>query len=155
MPDCLVEDITLDENSTLILPGADTWNNPNHYEIIKKTKELLSVGALVGAICGSTVALAEFGLLDKRSHTSNGIGFLEMVSPNYKGADFYIDEPSVVNNNLITASSTGALLWTKQIIESLGVFKSDTLECWYQYFSTGKPEYFFALMATLPSSKQN
>lgn len=102
------------------------------------------------AICGATVALANLGLLDSRRHTSNGQGFLEMFSPAYKGQDFYIDEPSISDNNLITASSSGALLWAKQIIERLGVFEATTLEAWFDYFSTGKPEYFFALMQTLP-----
>jgi hypothetical protein len=47
------------------------------------------------------------------------------------------------------------LLWAKQIIERLGVFEPDTLEAWYEYFSTGKPEHFFALMQTLPAGKDN
>ena len=64
---------------------------------------------------------------------------------------FYTDKPSVADNNLITAGSTGALLWAKQIIEHLDVFRSDTLEAWYKYFSTGDPNAFFALMQTLPS----
>jgi hypothetical protein len=72
-----------------------------------------------------------------------------------KGQSFYIDKPSVADNNLITASSTGALLWAKQIIEHLGVFKSNTLESWYEYFSTGEPKHYFALMQTLPSSNEN
>jgi len=110
---------------------------------------------VVGAICGATVALANVGLLDQRAHTSNGPGFLEMVSPGYKGQSFYVDEPSVADNNLITAGSTGALLWAKQIIEHLGVFGSNTLESWYQYFRTGAPEHFFALMQTLPSNNEN
>ncbi|MEN7440849.1 DJ-1/PfpI family protein, partial [Anaerostipes caccae] len=105
------------------------------------------------AICRATAALANFGLLDQRPHTSNGPGFLEMVSPDYNGQSFYIDKPSVAENNLITASCTGALLWTKHIIEYLDVFQSDTLESWYKYFSTGEPQYFFALMQTLPSEK--
>ena len=33
-----------------------------------------------------------------------------------------------MNKLLITAGSTGALLWAKQIIEHLGVFQSNTLE---------------------------
>ena len=107
------------------------------------------------AICGATAALADYGLLDQRRHTSNGPGFLEMVSPGYKGQSFYVDEPSVTDNNLITASSTGALLWAKQIIENMGVFQSDTLEAWYEYFSTGEPEHFFTLMQTLPSGNEN
>ncbi|SDB81083.1 type 1 glutamine amidotransferase family protein [Shouchella lonarensis] len=155
VPDCQIEDIIVSETSVLILPGANTWSDPKHGAIIEKAKELLSSGGTVCAICGATVALANIGVLDNRPHTSNGAGFLEMVSPNYKGQSFYIDKPSVTDHNLITASSTGGLLWAKQIIEHLGVFQSDTLEAWYNYFSTGKPEHFFALMQTLPSVDQN
>jgi len=154
VPDCLIDDIAVNKTSVLLLPGANTWNDPKHGAIIKKASELLSIGATVGAICGATVALAHFGLLDSRRHTSNGQGFLEMFSPAYKGQDYYIDEQCVTDNNLITANSTGSLLWAKQIIEHLGVFQSDTLEFWYEYFSTGKAESFFALMQTLPPNNE-
>lgn len=155
VPDCLIDDIIVNETSMLLLPGANTWNDPKHSAIIEKTNELLSAGATVCAICGATAALASFGILNNRPHTSNGPGFLEMFSPAYIGQSFYVDKPSVADNNLITASCTGALLWAKQIIEHLGVFNLDTLESWYEYFSTGKPEHFFALMQSLPSSNQN
>ena len=151
MPDCLVADIAVNETSMLLLPGANTWSDPKHHAIIGKAGELLSSGAAVCAICGATAALAGCGLLDNRAHTSNGPGFLEMISPDYKGQRFYVDEPSAADRNLITASSTGALLWAKQILQHLGVFQADTLEFWYEYFRTGKPEYFYALMQTLPS----
>ena len=152
VPDCLIEDIALSKESVLLLPGADTWNDPKHGAIIEKASELLLAGATVCAICGATAALANVGLLDQRPHTSNGAGFLEMVSSGYKGQSFYIDKPSVADSNLITASCTGALLWAKQIIEHLGVFEVNTLDSWYKYFNTGEPEHFFALMQTLPSS---
>lgn len=155
IPDCLIDDIVVSKTSVLLLPGANTWSDLKHSAIIEKASEFLSVGAIVCAICGATAALANFGILDQRPHTSNGSGFLEMVSPGYKGQSFYIDKPSVADNNLITASSTGSLLWAKQIIERLDVFQADTLESWYQYFSTGKPEYFYALMQTLPSNNGN
>lgn len=155
VPDFTIDDIVISKTSVLILPGAETWNDPMHSAVIEKASEFLSLGAVVCAICGATAALADFGLLDKRSHTSNGPGFLEMVSPCYKGQSFYIDKPSVADNDLITAGSTGALLWAKQIIEYLDVFQSDTLESWYDYFSTGEPKHFFALMQTLPASKGN
>lgn len=155
VPDCLIDTITVSETNMLLLPGADTWNAPKHSAVIEKAGEFLSLGATVCAICGATAALANFGLLDKRLHTSNGPGFLEMVSPGYKGQSFYIDKPSVSEDNLITAGSTGALLWAKQIIEHLGVFQSNTLESWYEYFSTGKAEAFYALMQTLPSGAEN
>ena len=153
VPDCSIDDMIVNEKNLLLLPGADTWNDPKHEAVIKKAEEFLSLGATVCAICGATVALSNAGLLNKRPHTSNGAGFLEMVCPGYEGQSFYVDEPSVVDKNLITANSTGALMWAKQIIEHLDVFETNTLESWYEYFKTGKPEHFFALMQSLPSEK--
>ena len=149
VPDCTIDDILVSEKSVLLLPGANTWDNPKHGAIIEKAGELLSAGAMVCAICGATAALANAGLLDGRPHTSNGAGYLEMVSPGYKGQKFFVDAPSVADHNLITASSTGALLWAKQILERLDVFQHNTLEAWYAYFSTNEAQHFFALMQTL------
>lgn len=149
VPDCTIREIAVSEKSVLLLPGANTWNDPRHSVMMKKAGELLSAGALVCAICGATVALANAGLLDQRLHTSNGAGYLEMVSPSYKGQKFFVDVTSVVDRNLITASSTGGLLWAKQIIERLDVFQHNTLEAWYAYFSTGEAQHFFTLMQTL------
>lgn len=149
VPDCIIDKIVISEKSVLLLPGANTWDDPKHSAIIKKAGELLSAGAMVCAICGATAALANAGLLDQRPHTSNGAGYLEMVSPGYKGQKFFVDAPSVADHNLITASPTGALLWAKQILERLDVFQHNTLEAWYAYFSTGNAQHFFALMQTL------
>ena len=151
-PDCLIEDIMVAEGNVLLLPGADTWNDTRHAAIIEKAREFLKANATVGAICGATAALANAGLLDQRQHTSNGPGFLEMVAPAYQGQHFYVDQPSVADDNLITASSTAALLWAKQIIEQLDIFYTNTLEAWYDYFNTGEEKYFYALLETLPDS---
>lgn len=153
IPDCVIDDITVNEKSVLLLPGANTWDSPEHSVIIEKAGEFLSAGAIVCAICGATAALANASLLDQRLHTSNGAGYLEMVSPCYRGQNFYVDEPSVSERNLITASSTGALLWAKQIIERLNIFRPDTLDAWYAYFSTGEAQHFFALMQSLSAEK--
>lgn len=150
LPDCAVDDIAVDAQSVLLLPGGNTWDRPEQGAIISKASELLSAGATVCAICGATVALAGAGLLDDRPHTSNGEGFLDMMCPGYRGQRHYVAAPSVANGNLITASGTAALLWAKQIIERLGVFRADTLKAWHAYFSTGEARYFFALMQSLP-----
>ena len=149
VPDCSISDIEMGEKNVLLLPGANTWDDPKHRAIIKKASEFLSAGAMVCAICGATAALANAGLLDQRPHTSNGAGYLEMVSPSYRGQKFFVDTLSVADHNLITASSTGALLWAEQILECLDVFQHNTLEEWYAYFSTGDAQHFFALMQTL------
>lgn len=151
VPDCTVDDIVVEENNVIILPGGDTWNDPHHEAVLRKASEFLAVNAMVCAICGATVALANMGLLNNRPHTSNGQGFLEMFCPAYTGTEFYVDEPAVTDHNLITAGSTGGVLWAKQIIESLGVFQENALEAWYNYFSTGEAQYFFALMQATQS----
>lgn len=153
VPDRSIRDIEVDEKSVLLLPGANTWDDPKHSAIIQKAGEFLSADAMVCAICGATAALANAGLLDRRPHTSNGAGYLEMVSPAYKGQEFFVDAPSVADHNLITASSTGALLWAKQIMERLDVFRHSTLEAWYAYFCTGEAQHFFTLMQTLSESR--
>lgn len=153
IPDCTLDELAADGESVLLLPGATTWDRPEHGAIIEKAGEFLSAGAVVCAICGATAALANAGLLDNRTHTSNGAGYLEMVSPGYKGQGFYVDQLSVADHNLITAGSTGALLWAKQIIERLNVFQPETLEAWYAYFSTGEAQHFFALMQSLSAGQ--
>lgn len=154
IPECDIDDIVVSEANILLLPGSDTWNDPKHGAVIEKASAFLSLGAKVGAICGATAALANAGLLDERTHTSNGPGFLDMIAPSYKGQSFYVDEPSVAKDNLITASSTAGLLWAKQIIEQLDVFESNTLDAWYNYFNTGEAEYFYALMQSLPANNK-
>ncbi len=155
VPDCLIDDIAVSEDKRTAVTGRRYMERPKARRCHQKSRANFSLsGALVCAICGATAALAGSGLLDNRPHTSNGPGFLEMFSPGYKGQGFYIDKPSVADNNLITAGSAGALLWAKQIIGHLNVFQPDTLESWYAYFTTGKPEHFFALMQTLPSGKE-
>ena len=154
IPDCLLDDIVVNETSVFLLPGTDTWNDPKHSAAIEKAGALLSAGGTVCGICGATVALASAGLLDNRPHTSNGVGFLDMFCPCYRGQRFYVDAPSVADNNLITAGSTGGLLWAKQIIEHLDVFQENTLASWYDFFRTGEAKHFCALMNSLPSGSE-
>ncbi|MBV7390506.1 glutamine amidotransferase [Enterococcus sp. ALS3] len=154
-PDCSIEDVVVEEKNLLLLPGADTWGDGKHQAIIEKANRFLSEGAGVAAICGATVPLANFGMLDHRLHTSNGSGFLEMFCLNYQGSKNYVDQPAVSADNLITASATGNLLWTKEIIAYLEVFELDTLTAWYNYFETGEAGFFYQLMESLPEKEIN
>lgn len=152
IPDGILDDVEIAETSVLLLPGADTWDDPKQTAVIEKAGMLLSAGGTACGICGATVALAAAGLLDHRPHTSNGVGFLDMFCPGYRGQSFYVDAPSVADGNLITAGSTGGLLRAKQIIQRLGVFQENTLASWYDFFRTGEAQHFFALMNSLPSN---
>jgi putative intracellular protease/amidase len=152
IPDLTLEAITVESSAMLILVGGDTWQDPKHQPVVAKAKELLDANANVAAICGATSALAEAGLFDHRSHTSNGIEYLKMVAPHYKGDAYYKDDRAVSDGNLITASSAGPLQFAHYILQRLEVFSAEALEAWYNYFNTGEARYFFSLMSALPNN---
>lgn len=149
VPDMMIKDIQANKDNVLILPGSDRWGKAENFEILEIARHFLEAGGLVAAICGATTALANVGILDNKKHTSNGVGFLNMFCPAYKGTEYYVDKPAVRDGNLITAAATGALDMARLILEYLDVFKPETLEHWYTYFSTGNADEFFATMQSL------
>lgn len=160
VPDTTPEEITPDNTSVLLLVGADLWHETKHIPIIEKTKELLDAGTNVAAICGATGVLANAGLFDNRTHTSNSIQYPDIFKDfykdlpyfkGYKGQAHFKDAVAVADDNLITASSAGSLLWAKLILARLGVFSDEALEAWYNYFNTGDAKYFFELMEKVPA----
>ncbi|RED41796.1 DJ-1/PfpI family protein [Paenibacillus sp. VMFN-D1] len=152
VPDVTVDEITHETTAILLLPGADNWKDSVNGPIIEKVKQLLDAGGNVAAICGATLALADAGLLDDRQHTSNSREYLNLFSPAYKGAARYKDEKVVVDGNLITTGSAGALELAREVIALLDLFAEETLEAWYNYFTSSDPKYFYAMMETLQES---
>jgi putative intracellular protease/amidase len=151
-PDILIADIRPKEGDLLILPGADTWLDPAQAPVMAKIGELLKAGVVIAAICGATLGLANAGLLDNRRHTSNDLMALKMFCPNYKGEPVYVDEPAVTDANLITASGLAPVEFAFHIFKKLDVMTPATCDAWHGLYSTRKPEYFYALMASLPQT---
>jgi putative intracellular protease/amidase len=149
-PDMLIADIRPKEGDLLVLPGADTWLDPAQATVLAKVGELLKTGVVIAAICGATLGLANAGLLDNRRHTSNDLMALKMFCPNYKGESVYEDAPAVTDANLITASGLAPVEFAFHIFTKLDVMTPATRDAWHGLFSTRKPEYFYALMASLP-----
>ena len=147
--DLKLSEVEFSEGDLLILPGADTWMEEEHKSVIKIAGNVIDRGVTVAAICGATVALANAGILNSRKHTSNGKGFLEMMCPDYKGTDKYIDCPAVCDSNLITASGLAPLEFTYEIMKRAGVMKEETLTAWYKLYSTRESRYFYELMESL------
>ncbi|HBG69824.1 MAG: hypothetical protein A2W93_00400 [Bacteroidetes bacterium GWF2_43_63] len=104
--------------------------------IFEMVENLIDRGVIVAAICGATVALANSGILDSRKHTSYGKGFLEMMCPEYKGQDNYIDCPAVCDGNLITASGLAPQEFTYEILKRPEVMKEETVAAWDKLYST-------------------
>ena len=45
LPDCVVDDIAVSEETVLLLPGGNTWDDSKHSAVIRKAAALLSAGA--------------------------------------------------------------------------------------------------------------
>jgi len=148
-PDVAIATIDPGAGDLLLLPGADTWLDPAQAPVIAKVQQVLDSDAVVGAICGATMALANAGLLDERPHTSNDLAVLKMFCPGYHGEPFYKNDPAVTDGNLITAGSFAPVEFATQLFRKLGVMSPATLDAWHGLFTTRKPECFYALMASL------
>lgn len=149
-PKVLFQDIRPGAGDLVLLPGSDTWLDPVQAPILEKVRMLLDEGVVVAAICGATMALANAGLLDKRSHTSNDKAALKMCCPGYSGEEFYVSEPAVTDGNLITAGSFAPIEFATHIFRRLDVMSTETLTAWHGLFTTRKPGFFYALMESLP-----
>lgn len=145
-PDLSLDEMKADKNDIFILPGGETWFEPEYSPVMDKVKELLSTGILVAAICGATMALAQAGILDNIPHTSNDLGALNAMCPNYKGKDYYRNEPAVISGNLVTASGAAPLELAKEVLGYLGVLSPEALDAWYNLHKTNGATYFYALM---------
>ncbi|SDF85152.1 Putative intracellular protease/amidase [Methanolobus vulcani] len=149
VPDLSIDELSTDNAGVLIIPGGDTWLQSIHDPFISKVRDFLDAGVLVAAICGATMGLAKAGLLDNRTHTSNDLGFLKSICPNYAGETLYCNEPVVIGDNVITASGVAPLEFAREVLRELDVFSAGTLEAWYNLYTTHEAQYFYALMESL------
>jgi putative intracellular protease/amidase len=133
MPDLSLDDFDDERCAMLILPGGDSWLEPGHEAILEKARSLLEGGVTVAAICAATVALARTGILDNREHTSNDLGFLKAVCPEYRGEAHYRHKPAVADKCLVTAAGTAPLEFAHRALEALGVMRGETLQAWLSF----------------------
>ena len=148
-PDESIDNIQFKEDDLLILPGADTWMGEENKKIIDIVSGIINEKVIIATICGATVALANKGILNNRKHTSNDIEVLKMFCPEYTGENFYLNQPAVTDDNLITASGITPLEFSYEVLKRINVMKAETLEAWYQLYKTNEPKYFYALMESL------
>ncbi len=148
-PDEAIDNIRFNEGDLLILPGADSWMDEKNKKIMTVVSEIIDKNVIVAAICGATFALAKSGLLNERNHTSNDKEYLKMICPDYSGSDYYLNNPVVVDDNLITATGIAPLEFAYEIFKKTNVMKEKTLEAWYQLYNTKDAKYFYDLMESL------
>jgi putative intracellular protease/amidase len=149
IPDESIENVKFNGGDLLILPGGDTWMCDANTRIITMVSELLNSKVIIAAICAATIALAKNGLLNKRNHTSNDLGYLKMVCPEYTGSDYYLNKPAVIDDNLITASGLAPFEFTYETLKKINVMNENTLEAWYQLYKTRESGWFMKLIDSL------
>ena len=149
LPDIDLEECNIKETDALILPGGETWMETIHQPILSLAKQCIDKNIIVAAICGATMSLAQNGLLDSRSHTSNDLGYLKMVCPNYAGEKCYKQESAVTDGKLITASGIAPLEFSLHVLRALDVFSEKTLDAWYNLYRTHESRYFYELINSI------
>lgn len=149
LPDIDLEECNIKETDALILPGGETWMETIHQPILSLAKQCIDKNIIVAAICGATMSLAQNGLLDSRSHTSNDLGYLKMMCPNYAGENHYKQESAVTDGKLITASGIAPLEFSVHVLKALDVFSTKTLDAWYNLYRTHESGYFYELMNSI------
>jgi putative intracellular protease/amidase len=146
----VVPDLTLDQlipaaSAMLVLPGGDTWESGAHPAYVEKAVGFLDAGVPVAAICGATFALAAAGLLDARPHTSNDPGYL--AASGYAGTGHYVDQPAVVDGDLVTASGVAPVHFARAVFERLDAYEPHVLASWFKLYADRDPAGFFELMS--------
>ncbi|MFT9367186.1 type 1 glutamine amidotransferase family protein [Paenibacillus polymyxa] len=149
LPDIKLDECSIESTDLLILPGGNTWTETIHQPILKVAERCLEKGIWVAAICGATIGLAQAGLLNSRSHTSNDLEYLKMICPTYTGEKYYKMESAVTDGKLITASGMAPLEFSVHVLKALGVFSSKTLEAWYSLNKTRASKHYYELMNSI------
>jgi len=138
LPDYSLQDFSSKlEFVMLIIPGGTGWREEKNHQVKKLVSFCFEHNIPVSAICDATTFLGNYGFLDQNKHTGNSLPYLKEGAPNYRGDENYIEAQSVSDGCLITANGSGALEFSRDILEKLDVLKGKELEEWYDLFKIG------------------
>jgi len=136
-PDIALEDVDVDEAALFILPGGEMWERGGSAEVRELLGRLRSRGVPVAAICGATLEVVRAGLTRGVRHTSNALGYLKAMLPEYADGDFYEDKPALSDGNLITASGLGSVEFAYEIVRLLKIYNEEEALELYEMFKHG------------------
>ena len=133
-PELSLQDVAIDENAILILPGGVPWEEKRITKMDDLVQKFIEKGKAVGAICSATAYLGQLGVLDDVIHTSNGLRYLKKNAPDYNGESLYMDLPAVQSDKVVTASGTSSVEFAKEIFSLTHAYTEEELEEWYLLF---------------------
>ncbi|MDJ1500185.1 type 1 glutamine amidotransferase family protein [Xanthocytophaga agilis] len=137
LPDYTIEEVETGSAAMLILPGGEAWEQKKLTDIQSLVLQFHKSNLPIAAICAATTFLGDIGLLNAISHTSNAKFYLESISANYKGQNYYAEEPAVTDQRIITANGISPIEFAREIFRILGIYDEQKLEQWYQVFKYG------------------
>jgi putative intracellular protease/amidase len=140
-PDLRLEDVNISDFDLIILPGGNKWEEGGNTEISQLIKNTFNNGKTIAAICAATTFLAKLGIYSHINHTSNGLDYLKKQVPGYAGDSRYINEPCVMDKNVITANGAAMIEFAYNIFERFGIMKNEELVWWLNLYKSGGMEH--------------
>mgnify|MGYP001597178950 CR=1 FL=1 len=137
LPDLAIADVEMENLAMLVLPGGDAWEEEKLREVSPLVEQVHQSNIPIAAICGATILLAEMGLLNQIEHTSNAKEYLKAIVPGYKGAIYYLDQRTVSDKNIITATGIAPIEFAREIFRELNLYEDAAIEKWFQLFRNG------------------
>lgn len=138
LPHIRLEELNPAEACILILPGGKRWETqPTEEQILELLQKLHASETPIAAICGATLAVARAGLVNDTHHTSNGKDYIKQMLPDYQAEAFYVDQPAVIDKNLITANGAGYVEFAREIITCLKLYSEEEIQDWFNLFKHG------------------
>lgn len=138
VPDYSIDTMPTDY-AALILIGGYGWLDENMAgRVVPIVKEAIDKGRIVGAICNAASFLAKHGFLNGIRHTGNGPEQLRLWGgDNYRNEAGYVNSQAVRDGRIVTANGTGALEFTKELLQLLEVDTPEWIERFYQFNKLG------------------
>ena len=141
LPDYSLETIPEDYEA-LILIGGTGWRAAESDKIVPLVRATLQKDKPIAGICDGSVFLAKNGFLNNVKHTSNELEDLEKyAAKEYTNAQGYVDEPAVLDGNIITANGSAPLEFARLIFSKLQLDSEEVIKRWYDFNKLGKIEF--------------
>ncbi len=137
VPDITLEQVVPSQAAIFILPGGAMWEQSPNPKVIQLLQDLKTAGVLVAAICGATLEVARAGLTHSVRHSSNALEYLKKFFPDYQDEAFYVNEPAVSDELLITAGGVYSLEFAREIFRKLETFSEAEIDNWFNLYKHG------------------
>ncbi|NAY90454.1 glutamine amidotransferase [Muricauda sp. JGD-17] len=136
-PNLSFSELKSEEIDMLVLPGGVAWEQREITMIDNLVKELIDNKKSIAAICGATFYLGQLGVLNNLHHTSNDLGYLKAVVPEYNGQENYQNKLAVTDKNIITANGIAPIEFATEIFRKIRLKSETEIEKWFQLFKNG------------------